>query len=389
MTASGSGQINTAFWNLQNLFDVEPSGIAADLGISAINGWDRRALEARVASLSTGIRAMFDGAGPDLLGLAEIENEKVGRQLMVATGRDDYELVMAEHPLTTAAGTALIYSRDTFDEASVTSCGHLVHQRYLTCDLLEVRLKVRGTDTELHVLVNHWPSRREAHSDAFRQAIASHCSRLVGEQLKMSRREYVELSDTEVSRHQLTDRWNTNLLLMGSFNDDPWSASLHDVLNARYSMEAMRQPLPLPGQGLPSWRSYAANCPELFNTAWALLSRPDQSTVGVSGSGSRTGLLDQIILSRGPVLGQSGLQVMTDSQGVPQMHCLAAELLAGRDGHPVPFSCDTFEGFSDRLPVGLSLQQVSATGQGDATAAVSSSTDRSASVNPGTAAPLS
>lgn len=370
MTAPGTGQINTAFWNLQNLFDAEPSAIAAELGISAMSGWNRRALEARVASLAAGIRTLFNGEAPDLIGLAEIENEKVASQLISAIGRDDYALVMADHPQTTAAGMAVLYSRDVFDEATVKSHGHLVHQRFLTCDILEVHLTVRANGCRLHTLVNHWPSRREPHADAFRRTVAAYCRRLVTQQLQMSRREFVELSETEVSRHQLTDRWNANVLLMGSFNDDPWSASLREILQADYRLQDVRVPLPLPQQGLPSWRSYAANQPELFNPAWSLLAEPDQTTLIDSEHHDRNGILDQMILSRGLVLGHAGLQAVCDARGVPRLQCLANESLTSSGGRPVPFSCDNYEGFSDRLPIGLSLRPASENVASDAAESV-------------------
>ncbi len=65
---------------------------------------------------------------------------------------------------------------------------------------------------------------------------------------------------------------------------------------------------------------------------------------------------DQLMISRGLVTGQSGLQVTADSQGVPMMKCLSEEILANDFGQPIPFSCDTYNGYSDRLPIGLMLE---------------------------------
>ena len=38
------------------------------------------------------------------------------------------------------------------------------------------------------------------------------------------------------------------------------------------------------------------------------------------------------------------------------MKCLSEEILANDSGQPVPFSCDTYNGYSDRLPIGLKLE---------------------------------
>ena len=191
-----STQIRVAFWNLQNLFDIEPSPIASELGVSAISGWDRRALEARLETIATSIRGMFGGDGPELIGLAELENERVGQLLLTAIGRDDYVLLTAGGSQFPATGTALICSKRIFETDSAYVRGHLVHLRFPTADILEVRLKLVEADTELTVLVNHWPSRREPNSSAFRQTIASYAANLVDRYLRMNRREYLALADT-------------------------------------------------------------------------------------------------------------------------------------------------------------------------------------------------
>ncbi|MEO2036842.1 MAG: hypothetical protein ABGZ35_32605 [Planctomycetaceae bacterium] len=356
MNLPNPGPIRVAFWNLQNLFDIEPSPIASELGFSTISGWDRRALEARVTNLASAIRGMFDGDGPDLIGLAEVENERVAQHLMKAVGRDDYVLVTAKDPQLAATGTALIYSERVFANEPVLVRSHCVHLRFPTCDILEVQLTACANDADLTVLVNHWPSRRELNSDAFRQTTASYCAKLIEQHLKLNRPEYVELADSELSRHLLNERWNRNLLLMGSFNDAPWAKSIHDILNAGFSLRAMERPLPVPLHTLPSWRSYAGCRPELFNPGWSLLSIPDQGTCVDPADQRAIRIDDQMILSRGIITGSSGLQVTTDDRGVPALSCLSAETLAARSGHPMPFDCETYDGFSDRLPVGLTLE---------------------------------
>jgi len=356
VTSLHSGQIRVAFWNLQNLFDIEPSPIASELGFTTIRGWDRRAFEAKVRNLASVIRGLFDNDGPDLIGLAEVENVEVTQYLADALGRDDYVVVTASHSQITATGTALIYSKRVFDEESVRVRSHLVHLRFPTCDILEVQLTTRLNRRNLSVLVNHWPSPREQNSDAFRQTVASYCANVIEQHLKLNRRDYVELADTELSRHQLDNRWNCNLLLMGSFNDEPWAKSLHQILNAGYSLRAMQRSLPFSLNTLPSWRAYALCRPELFNPTWSLLAHPDQGTcVDVTGQRAMS-IYDQLMFSRGLVTGGSGLRVATNTQGVPLVDCLSAELLTDEMGHPIPFSCDSGGGFSDRLPVGLTLR---------------------------------
>jgi hypothetical protein len=352
---SGTSYINVAWWNLQRLFGLDPSPIATELGVSSINGWDRPALEAKVDSLARTIGSMFDEAGPDLLGIAEIENRQVGELLLTALRRDDYRIVVAEHPQVESTGTALIYSTRVFDEQLTRVSSHFVHQRFPTCDILEVRLRARKTNADLALLLNHWPSRMEPHSSAFRRTIASYCSRLIERYLKLARPDFLELRDTELAHHQLLDRWNTNLLVMGSFNDNPWQTSIRDILNAGYSfLETREVPVAL-RKGLPSWRAYSASRAPLFNPSWQLLSVPDQRTSAVRNEERTPAIYDQMMLSRSLLTGQSGLQVVADATGIPQLRCLETSTLTDSRGNPSGFDCETHAGFSDRLPLGLTL----------------------------------
>src|SRR5919199_365833 len=70
-----------AWWNLENLFDEENSPrrteklqrtIGADLA-----GWTPARRDRKVAQLASVIARMNNGAGPDLLGVCEVENRYV------------------------------------------------------------------------------------------------------------------------------------------------------------------------------------------------------------------------------------------------------------------------------------------------------------------------
>ena len=361
-------QINVGFWNLQRLFAAEGSAIAAELGVNALNGWDRRALEARLISLSAAIRSLFQGHGADLLGLAELEGTDPGQQLLEMIDRDDYALIVADDAGLQASDTALIYSTRVFENEPVVVKTHCIHRRFATCDILEVTLIVRATGTPLTVFVNHWPSRNEAHSDALRRALAVACAECVSQTVKYSRSEFLELSDTEVSRFQVAERWNADVLVMGSFNDPPWDVSLSEILNANRSLRAVCALPPFPAGTLPSWRSYASVQPMLFNPSWSLLADPDSGTLS---SDRGLEIHDQILLSRGLVTGANGIQATTDGQG-PMLAIQSPGQLACDQGRPLSYDSTTLEGFSDRLPVGLSLGMVPQTDHADNVATVSS-----------------
>lgn len=355
--------LNVAFWNLQNLFDIEVSQIAADLDFTPVHGWDRRAFEAKVRNLADIIRQMFDGAGPDLLGICEIENERVGQILIDAIGRDDYALAHVEHPDIRGIDTSLIYSTRKFDVDQQRIKGHLVHLRFPTRDIFEVHLKVRSNNADLAVLVNHWPSRSwgRLESEPFRLTVASHCGQLVDQNLKLSRKEYLQLSDTEVSLHRLNDSWDRNVLVMGDLNDEPWNRSVLEILKAGYTTDHLEEPVRFARGSLPSYKAYASRSAYLFNPMWSLMATPDSGTHYYSRGTQTMTMLDQFLLSRGLHFGLQGLQPVQRScpespqVQIPDVQIFRPEELTTRKGRPREFRRETRSGYSDHFPVTMQL----------------------------------
>lgn len=77
-----------AWWNLENLFDEENSPRRTDKLQRAIGadlaGWTAARRDRKVAQLASVIAQMNGGAGPDLLGICEVENRFVVELLVDA-----------------------------------------------------------------------------------------------------------------------------------------------------------------------------------------------------------------------------------------------------------------------------------------------------------------
>lgn len=358
--------INVAFWNLQNLFDVEVSQIAADLEFTPVHGWDRRAFEAKVRNLAEVVRLMFDGKGPDLLGICEIENERVANILIDAIGRNDYGLAHVEHPDIRGIDTSLIYSKKMFEVDESKTAGHMVHLRFPTRDIFEVHMKVKSNDAELIVLVNHWPSRSRGRleTEPYRMTVASHCGQLVDRSVKLDRKEYLSLKDNEVSLHRLNAAWDSNVLVMGDLNDEPWNRSVMDILGGGFTVDHLEEAVRFSRGSLPSYKSYASRAAWLFNPMWSLMSEPDQGTHYYSRATQTMNMLDQFLLSRGLYFGLKGLKACrtpSDSDtesNVPQVEIFRPEIMTTRKGRPREFRRENRSGFSDHFPITMSLSSL-------------------------------
>lgn len=362
---SPGARIHVAFWNLQNLFDTETSPIAAELEYTPVNGWDRKAFEVKVKNLAEVVRQMFDGRGPDLLGVCEIENARVAQRLIREIGRSDYQLAHLEHPDVCGLDTALIYSDRLFELEPQLMRSHLVHLRFPTRDIFEVHLKVKANASELIVLVNHWPSRRAGKQQTapFRMTAAEHCGALVDGIVRIPRREFLELQDTDVSLFRLNQAWDRNILLMGGFNDEPWDASVMDQLSAGFAVDRLEETIRMTRGTLPTYRNYAGRTAWLFNPMWSLMALPDQGTCYTSDSTQSMAMLDQFLLSRGLYFGRQGLRLTERAIGIPEVAIFRPEVMTTRRSRPREFRLDNRTGYSDHFPITATLQPLDANGE--------------------------
>lgn len=349
--------IKIAFWNVENLFDTTASEIAADLEFTPAEGWTQEVYEAKVKNLAEIVKQMHGGQGPDLLGLCEIENRKVVQDLIDATGRADYRVAHVESPDIRGIDTTLVYSDQVFkDPAASDIRGHLIHHRYPTRDIFQVRLEAKQNDAELNVLVNHWPSRRQGQyeSEPLRISVAEHCGRLADRIVKVSRGEFLALPDTNISLAALNQRWNRNVLVMGDLNDEPFARSVLDYLMGSKDLDHVEEEVrPAPGKNIPEAKGYLAKKAYLFNCMWPFFREPDKGTFHFSTATNSFNLLDQFMISRGLFFGARGLKL---EPAAAQIFTPAA--MTTPKGRPRPFDRKTKKGYSDHFPIQAVIQVV-------------------------------
>lgn len=365
--------LNIAFWNLQNLFDSETSKIAADLEFTTEEGWNEEAVSKKIDALVDVIALMFDGKGPDLLGICEIENEALTQRLVSRMrermGRNDYTFAQDESPDIRGIDCGLIYSDDIFELAG-DSKGHLVHFRYPTRDIFEVPLRLKETGSEMTVFVNHWPSRRNGakESEAFRITVAARLGNLADNILKLPRDEIVNAQDLDALLPQMTERWNRNILIMGDLNDDPFNNSVLETLRATNNIDQIEEDISVPSDdrdmapGKKKRKSanarYLGKQADFYNYSWKFLGQSGVGTIhyssGVNGRSKQ--VFDQLITSRALYLGLSGLKLDEQSVDIftPAIMCSNTRITDSTPKHmvrPKAFDRKSHKGISDHFPV--------------------------------------
>ena len=200
------------FWNVENYFDTydNPSTTDEEFTPTGDNRWGRARFEKKRDDIAKTILLAADQYGdlPALIGLAEVENAFVLQELLEETplARTQYKYIHKDSPDSRGIDVALLYREELFTPLETKYIGF----SFPTRDVLYTKGVVNGLDT-LHIMVNHWPSKRGNEESSGRK------------------REYVSLKVSHVVDSILQRNPAANIVLMGDFNDTHDSSPLKNL----------------------------------------------------------------------------------------------------------------------------------------------------------------
>ena len=198
-------------WNVENLFDTHHDTLKNDNEFlpDAIRHWNYTKYKKKLADMARVITAVGEWNPPALVGLCEVENDSVLRDLTQRSPLKElgYRYVMTSSPDLRGIDVALLYQRDLFKLLSFRSIPipSFKHHRP-TRDLLHVSGLLLTGDT-LDVIVCHLPSRSGGAKES--EPYRLHAARIL-------RTEADSL---------LNIRLHPQLVIMGDFNDYPTNKS--------------------------------------------------------------------------------------------------------------------------------------------------------------------
>jgi len=341
-----------AFWNLENLFapanhpDRIPwveKQVKADL-----KGWTKALYQRKLSQLSSVICQMKGGAGPDILGVCEVEDLKVLKDLAATLNSGlsarRYDVVYATADLSSRGiDTAFLFDKKVFTVDKKFVFNHFVMRRTGTRDILQATFRSVGSGNDLVVMANHWPSRSGGggpeRSAGFRAT--------AGETLAYWHQRVFDLAPKK-------DR--TPVLAMGDMNDDPWDSSLTiNALATRERGDVQR-----------------GTSAKFYNLSWEYLESPATDNKGKSrvleGTlyfRSNGNVFDQILANR-PLIDtkkDSGFKLVPDTAGI----IAVPEMVSHKKGEgPIRFGLPkgnaatnvNRDGYSDHFPVGVFVREV-------------------------------
>ncbi len=238
--------VRFAFYNVENLFDIydDPKTSDEEFTPTGKKKWTQERYQKKLDQLST---VVADLKFPDILGVCEVENEKVMQDLAAnpKLAAKNYQTVHFDSPDKRGIDNGLLYQKAHFTvlekEAIAINFPTEIVENYTTRDILYVRGNYRGE--ELHVFINHWPSRRG------------------GLEASEPKRVFVASQLRKKTDAILAQNPNANILIMGDLNDETDNNSVAKTLGAvapgltqKQYLYNFTQPLDAAGDGSYRYR---------------------------------------------------------------------------------------------------------------------------------------
>ena len=314
-----------AWWNLENLFDVEdsserPEWLQKRLA-KELKGWTARVLNKKLQQLSKVISMMKDGKGPDLLAVCEVESKTVLEKLLSSLSHLDrqYDIVHSNTKDGRGIDIAFIYDKNLFKLDRKNVFNHVILKRNATRDILQATFETKQHNNEFVLMGNHWPSRRggEEASAPYRM--------MAGETMAYWHERILDI------------KGEIPIFSIGDFNDEPFNNSLE-----KYGLST---------RSLSKVKSKRSRNPYFYNLMWNVM----DDEIGTHSYDGVWGVLDQALVNRAG-LDRSGIYCTPNAVEIFQMEGLV------KSGKPVRFSRPSSKGFnengfSDHLPILLTLKE--------------------------------
>ncbi len=309
----GREDLRVVFYNTENFFDCWHDSLKSDQEFlpGGIRGWTPTRYYRKAGNIARVLAAIGVDKFPDIVGLAEVENEACLKTLVYSSPLKNagYSFLHVESEDVRGVDVALLYNRYMFQ-----LLGHQVlridfegEPAKKTRDVLHAWGTTSSGDS-LHLYICHFPSRLggETESETYRRQVARQIRHSV---------------DSVFKQHP-----SANILIMGDFNDYPSNKSLLVDLHA---MPPSKEPL----------------IGNLYNLMLPLEGIPG---LGTNKQQAEWGIIDQLLISSNLLSKTKGANIFG-----PDFLLLEDERWLGKKPFRTYNGMVYQGGYSDHLPVWL------------------------------------
>jgi len=307
--------LKIAWYNLENLFEPFQHPELKE-------EWTQEHYQNKVKNLASVISELYDPLRPDLLGICEVQSEKVIKGILneLPYG-NEYGIVHHDSPDIRKIDIGFVYRKSVLSNPEAVA--YNVRKCYPTRDILVVTFQVNNGSI-LHVIGNHWPSRSSGQyeSEPFRIMVAENCAWVVDQFYQLDA--------------------DANIIVMGDFNDEPFNRSIQEYLFAIRNRARVQ-----------TRKNSTKSRPYLYNLTWSLMDEITPGTYYYSKSPAGWNMLDQIMVSKGILVDNKGLEVDEKSINIFRPKRIK------EGSQPKPYrkrQNKWVKGFSDHFPVTVSIK---------------------------------
>ena len=191
--------LSIGFWNVENLFDLKDDPYKKDdeFSIGGKKNVNQKIYDLKIKNCSEVLKDL----NVDILGLCEVENLKVIKDLNLSYKERNYKIIHYDSPDIRGIDNALMYDNSKFSVIESRPIKNKLNDGSLTRDILYI--KGEYLKSELHIFINHWPSNYGGREKAIPKRAST---------AKLISREIVKI----MAKDNLAE-----IILLGDFNENP------------------------------------------------------------------------------------------------------------------------------------------------------------------------
>jgi len=203
------------FYNVENLFDTSNDPFTADDDFTpeGLYHWNRDRYFSKLGKIRKVIMGVGNSEFPALIGLCEIENKQVLKDLINTTyfPNNKYGIIHQDSPDERGIDVALLFDKSLFSPIKTEFIPVIFADGDKTRDILMINGKL-GKEV-ITIFVNHWSSRRGGVKESEPKRMI--CAETINKKIKQ-----ISQADAQA-----------NIIIMGDFNESPADAGISSMLN--------------------------------------------------------------------------------------------------------------------------------------------------------------
>ena len=213
-------EIKVAFWNVENLFDLENNPLTNDdeFAIGGKKSCTQEILDLKIEHLKETIEEI----DADIFGFCEVENRGICELLNTNLQNLNYQIIHYDSPDKRGIDNVLFYDPDIIDILESFPINIPLNKGSTTRDILYVRGRI--SENDVHIFVNHWPSNYGGRTKAISK-----------------RAKTAEILKINVEGILKKDP-QAEIIVMGDLNEDPTDVNVLGILNSTLTYETAKYP---------------------------------------------------------------------------------------------------------------------------------------------------